>query len=264
MRSLLVPTDFSACANNAVRYAIELAKQGKYHLLFFHWAEQKSLDQSEEEELRSFEKNIRAQYKRIGKRPIRVSYKLASGGAFSDQLLQLARTSGSAMVIMGTKGVGNARNAFFGSNTVHVIRTSGIPVLSVPARAKFVPIKQLMYLTDLLHVTPEIRKIKALGLVLKAKPAALHFDYGWALEKNEMKAIEQLKKMKPVSFRQLKAPLNAPFTKLLKMTHLDSSSLFCIFHDNKSAFQNFLTGNNAEEVSLRSGYPLLSFQRIVS
>ncbi len=52
------------------------------------------------------------------------------------------------IIIMGTNGVSDVEEAFFGSNTSRLIKSSALPVIAVPTNVRFKPFKKIVYATE--------------------------------------------------------------------------------------------------------------------
>ncbi len=273
MKLILVPTDFSACANNAVRYAIQLAAQSKSDLLFFHTVyslkddsvlmkqfpdEYKKLKEAAKHKLC---KNILLQYKKLSVKPGVIKCEIKFGEDFTKQLIALAGEVKTDLLVVGTHGAGVIKAALFGSNTSHLIAKSPVPVLSVPGHYRFTAIKELVYVSDISNVTDEMRLIKSFCKKLSAKLAVVHFNYGWAKNPEELKGLKKLSSSK-INFSDVKASIEIPLLVHIKRNNKNKNSLVCLFHDKKNLFQRFLSGSNAEEASMKMNTPVLSIQRV--
>lgn len=272
MKWILVPTDYSACANNAARYAIALARQGNYRILFFHSvhslkndAELLVTDQNEYYSLRKKHHAylldyVNQQYAAAGFKPARISVKINFGESLAAHLYELMADKKFSMLVMGTHGKGRSL-ALTGSNTRKMIEHSPIPVLSIPGRAGYKRIKELVYLTDIKNYTQELKKLAPLSRNLKAPISVVHYDYGWDLSADENKQLKRLKNKKGIKFSEMKVSIAVPIISHIKFSRRPSSSLFCLFHDHKNLFYKVLTGSASEEASMKLRRPILSLQR---
>lgn len=162
MKTILVPTDLSKCADNAVRYAIRFAEKNKGHLIFFHSTFQfiptrspnklylKSVEAEKQKKAKLLSANIGKIYKSLSKKRSNKTSSLIvkySPEAVTDIMRVLNKRS-IDFVIMGTKGASGVREVLMGSNTAKVIAEAKIPVIAVPDKAEFNGIEKITYATN--------------------------------------------------------------------------------------------------------------------
>ena len=144
-RKMLVPIDFSACAEQALDYAVQLASKigATVHLVsaivipalgvpdLGVGMTSSMLDQVINENQTALDKLAAArnegQVKIVGQALIRT-------GDARDVILQTAEEIAADLIVMGTHGRRGLSRALLGSVTEMVVRTSPIPVLTVRGR----------------------------------------------------------------------------------------------------------------------------------
>lgn len=174
MKTILVPTDFSAPAKVAVRYAIEIAKQGNFKIVFQHST---FVLPPPRTPYTSFLKRVYKQRKLTLKKLIRhidtiydelgitrdwhgTKFIVRHDPSVADSILETTRDQFIDLVIMGTRGARGMKKFFFGSNTSAVIENSECPVLAIPHRHAFKKIQTIAYASaDLKIEKKELRKI---------------------------------------------------------------------------------------------------------
>jgi nucleotide-binding universal stress UspA family protein len=133
-KNILVPTDFSDCANHALDYACELGKKLDATIHLMHCIgplapgigialTQGMIDSLRESALQGLEKVIAA---RSG---IRFSKPLLVYLDARDGILDAAQTVRPDMIVMGTHGRSGFSRLVLGSVAEHVLRRSPCPVL---------------------------------------------------------------------------------------------------------------------------------------
>jgi len=169
MKNILIPTDFSDCADNAVKLAIELAATAKAEVSFLHimavptdWI---TLDDSR-----------RPAYPEVTKMVKTANHNL-------DQLVAQAEHSGvkaqrylcynknykaiidhqaqhhNDLIVMGSHGATGFKEFFIGSSTQKVVRLSPIPVLTVKHPVALSEIKDIVFASDFEEAVMEPFKI---------------------------------------------------------------------------------------------------------
>lgn len=142
MKTILVPTDFSEAANNAVDYALMFAKATKAKILLFHafhvpiivsdvpltTIDPTDLKAENDNHLRELAKTLSM------KSGVEVN-SLAKMGFAVDEIL---KEEGSAwLIIMGMRGASKLSEVLMGSITTTVLRKSKTPVLVIPENVVF-------------------------------------------------------------------------------------------------------------------------------
>lgn len=141
MKKIVVPTDFSAYANKALVYAIELARKLEAKVALVHacdlldeqYSGHKALireyNRERVEELKGQLDDIKANTLKIERYGIDTRL---YEGPIVNSILQAAGDYGADAIVMGTMGQSGLRRKLLGSKTVGVINKSTIPVLTVP------------------------------------------------------------------------------------------------------------------------------------
>ena len=135
---ILVPTDFSECSEEAVTFAGVVAAQAKASIELLHVVEPgyysldftiEHLDEREQKRQRSADQ-LEALSEKLSKAGIAVNMNLR-GGAPADMILDVAKTTSSDLILMGTHGRRGVSHMWAGSVTESVLRRGTIPVLAV-------------------------------------------------------------------------------------------------------------------------------------
>ena len=142
---ILLPTDFSDHANEALRYATQLAKTHAaslclvhaYDLLPYALPDGPIMDERQLETVRAaFQKQLEqlrqtAEATGIG----RVETQLLQGPA-SSEIVRVAGDQHFDLIVMGTHGRTGLSHLLIGSVTEKVVRRAPCPVLTIPLREK--------------------------------------------------------------------------------------------------------------------------------
>ena len=159
MKTILVPTDFSQNAENACRFAIEIAHETKARIILMHTFESPLLYsemplvqmQMDIDSLRQNALNkLTKYYKKISKftKGVKVEFLIQQGLA-SARINEAALEKKADLVVMGTTGTGAMERVLIGSNALRVIRNAPCMVLAVPPKAKYNGMKKIVYATDM-------------------------------------------------------------------------------------------------------------------
>jgi nucleotide-binding universal stress UspA family protein len=134
---ILVPTDFSACSEHALDYAVQIAERldAKVHLLSVIGVPSYGVPELGVGITAPMIDNMIADHQReldqlAGVRKL-VAETLVRVGDARDVILQTAEEIKADLIVMGTHGRRGFSRALLGSVTEMVVRTSPIPVLTV-------------------------------------------------------------------------------------------------------------------------------------
>ena len=146
MKTIIVPTDFSPVATNALHYATEMAKKINASILLLHIYQVPVSFTDAPIVLVSIEDLRKAAEERIHKLKGEVEH-LVSGavkiyaetrlGNVADELENVCKKINPFAVVMGTKGSTGMERVLFGSNTLTAIRHLTSPVICVPPGKTF-------------------------------------------------------------------------------------------------------------------------------
>ncbi|UOB17922.1 universal stress protein [Abyssalbus ytuae] len=160
MKRILLPTDFSENAWNAIFYATELFKDFEcefYLLNTFHIdtytttnlmapdkgnpAYKEAYDESQEA-LKDVVNKIADMHPNV-----KHSFEVLSINNFLlDAVTNVVESRSIDMIIMGTKGATGSRSVYFGSNAIDVMqKVTGCPVLVIPEQTREVKIKKVVF-----------------------------------------------------------------------------------------------------------------------
>lgn len=185
MRKILFPTDFSETSNNAFVYALKLAENINAEVITLHVYGLPIMDMSymdvpvyqaevyESLELNNFE-NFKDQIPILRKiaehhnlEHIKISNVMLQGDLVTN-IVQMVKEEYIDYVVMGTDGATGIKEFFIGSATASVMTGTKAMVLSIPAEAKYEPIKKIGFATQF-----TIEELDALRRLL---PLAKGFD----------------------------------------------------------------------------------------
>ncbi len=177
MKTILIPTDFSQCADNALRYAACLAKKTGATINLLHVLEvptigpQGSIESTVDDVpymiglLKVTEVKMKKRLTLPYLRGIKVIHNIETGN-IREHILKAAEKYQAAAIVMGTHGMRGLGGVLIGSNSEKIIRDSKIPVFIIKDEIKEPKIEKIIYATDFSDETefvfPEIQKLAEL------------------------------------------------------------------------------------------------------
>jgi len=196
MKNILVPTDFSDGAFNALVHAVQIAQQFDAMIHAVHaFAIPPTgtalmvdltdiLRKNSEEELAVLKKRIEA-IPTGGK--VRLSYE-AHHGTVIDVINRAVETHQADIVIMGTQGASGITEKWLGTNTAAAARNVNVPLIAIPVDSPFRPFKNVLFATDF----KVVKNSRALNFVAKiAKAYESHLRFLHVRKDNEKSELEE-------------------------------------------------------------------------
>jgi len=169
MKNILIPTDFSDNASDALGYALSLLGNTKANIHIVHvvpvhtmpgdipvnTADIVTVELKEARKaMEALEEFSNIFYGKGDGAQIKVTTKVAVGGV-AFQIKRIAREVGVDLIIMGTQGVNHSfADKVLGSISTTAISDAPCPVILVPKGYKFMPIDNIIFATNLNHSDP--------------------------------------------------------------------------------------------------------------
>lgn len=187
MKKILVPIDFSEVSENALNYAIKLAKPLNSKIILFHtirpiliandMGEYVYPEESEDENYRELNGNLYKLMEYVKDYDVPAEKVIRKGAEIDEEIAEYVEKEKIDMVITGTHGAKGLEAFLFGTNSVHIFEKVKCPVLIIPATARFQGIKTIMYATDFQYGDiHEIEKICKLAQPFNAQIIVTHIN----------------------------------------------------------------------------------------
>ncbi len=228
IKNILIPTDFSEAAQNALVYAIKFARVANAKITVLHayhvpiaavGAEFPIYNGPYADEV---EHEVQAKFEEIKKNFLYAElpdYEFICRLGMAQEVIQNAASSGSFdLIIMGTHG-GNAMQEVIGSTTSDMIKKSHTPVLAIPPSVQFKKVNKIVFATDygkigephtfevlltladmfhaevdVLHINPDGRKLSSketnAGVILDQYLKKVKHSYHIVFEKDLEKGVK--------------------------------------------------------------------------
>jgi len=154
MKKLLLPTDFSANAEQALAYGIEIANRFGSTLTLLHIYQVfstsgsfPSVDNYMKED--AYRRLLPLLQKAEGqlKAGVRADSRVERGET-APLIAEVADKGDYDLILMGTQGASGLREIFLGSNTASVMKRSTVPVLAIPRTGDYRPFRNIVLAMD--------------------------------------------------------------------------------------------------------------------
>lgn len=146
MKKILVPTDFSAHAEYALKVAAQIARKNNGEIFLLHMLELPALasdgigesnavgSSSDFPEVMFFMEKTRERFEEVLSQPYLEGINVVEAIQFEkafDGIIAHSKKHNIDLVVMGSHGASGFHEMFIGSNTEKVVRTSDVPVLVI-------------------------------------------------------------------------------------------------------------------------------------
>lgn len=195
MRNIIIPTDFSENAFNALRYACQLFKYERSDIYLLHCCQhtlEEPLDQEQGASVTAQRTDTKTERKRAltellerirayAPNPNHTYITHLTQGMLPDEINDLVDQLNADVIVMGTRGQTNDRSLTFGSNTMQTFRYVKCPVLAVPENFSYTQPKHILFPNNLMKPIRR-RELKLLQELGKSFRSTVHLLYVNALE----------------------------------------------------------------------------------
>lgn len=183
MKTIIIPTDFSPTATNAMHYGIDMAKSIQASIILLHVYQVPvsytdtpivlvSVEELKKEAEQKLEK-LHKEVEHLSSGSIKI-YTEARLGNIADEIENLCEKVKPFAVVMGSKGSTGIEKILFGSTTLTAIRHLTWPVICVPPGKAFGNgIKKIGFACDFRNIV-EITPADAIKTFVKEFGAELH------------------------------------------------------------------------------------------
>lgn len=204
MKHILIPTDFSDNAWNALVYGISFFKKTHctFHIVHINAINTNSSGEAamyvspdllEKTILAESREKLKVLIKKVEKLPLNTKHYFktqAIYGFLTDQLKNQVKEKNIELIIMGTKGSSGLKAVSIGSNTGNVITKVPCTIMAVPESATYESVKEIGFPSDL-NLAYEIKVLDTIKDIILLKNSALRLLYisskGEELNTNQIK-----------------------------------------------------------------------------
>ncbi len=207
IRNILVPTDFSEVANNALNYAFKMAKKLDSKIILYHVYHVPSvthLPDNIEDRQKEVEKELAQKMDKLlestASNDIETE-KVTVLGLAGDEIKEVIKKRAIDLVIMGTHGASGIRGKLIGSITADIMVNSTVPVLAIPSSAEFTSLSNIAFAYDYGKINDH-RELDTLVKLAEAFDATMHIikvaEKGETEDKQAEDIVELEEHLQPV------------------------------------------------------------------
>jgi len=279
MRKVLIPTDFSNNALNAIKYAMELFKYDRTDFFIMHaygddlysgkdGNDRESLNVAREEAMKKTKIDLEKvidHMKEISPNPRHNYFPVSVFGALVDEANEIAEHENVDVIVMGTKGKSDDRNLTFGSNTLQVIKYVKCPVLAVPVEFKDIQPANVLFATD--YMLPyQRRELKLMSTIVQnyaAKLKVLHIskfaELSFRQQDNKAFLEYCMEQIRPEYLQLAGTDITSVINDAVQNYEID---LLVMINSRHSFLEDFLYTSKVEKIGLEIKIPFLVLQNL--
>jgi nucleotide-binding universal stress UspA family protein len=277
MQKILVTTDFSNNSKAGIRFAMQLAAQGNYELIFYNVVEilkpatwlDAMFKEFSDNEIERFTLGLQKFVHQIhwkSKLP-EVKYScIAEVGLDVDKhIVAFAKKNKVDYICMSTHGAGKVAK-LFGTNSSEIITTSPIPVIVVPQSYRIKAIKSIVYSSDMENLDREMKHIMAFNQSIHdVKLDVFHYEFLPNLEANKKHLNKLASKFEndntKFHFKKLEVD-NSLSVQMHRDIPASKTSLLILFtKQNRNWFERLFLSSNSAEMTFNTKIPMLVFRK---
>lgn len=192
MKTIIVPTDFSETAENALDYAIEMAKLMNASIILLHVCQPTSANGRDLNKLdleKKKQKALRLLEQHIQESEPKITFELClQPKHVVREITELAQDRNAELIIFGvTNGI--YEESVVGKNTSNAISNLATPVLMIPSKVKFKIPTKVVFAADYLELTNDRPLAALLDFILFFNSKLFIVNVKGADEKTSSKSI---------------------------------------------------------------------------
>ncbi|MBX7107875.1 MAG: universal stress protein [Chitinophagales bacterium] len=279
MKTILVPTDFSDNAVNAMKYAIRLAEKLDSKMIFFHsthiplrvelfgipYSDMRKLERQDVVNKTAILQNmLNKLYREMRYQPDSKKVRLVVKNEvlIVEDIIQAAQSSKAGLIVMGTHGASGI-NKLFGSTTSLLISKCEIPVLAIPPKYQYKEIKTMLYFSDLRNPATELSMLVPLAKAYGATIDIFNLSYNPEVDEEKLfKKLNGVAKGVKLELIQLKRnPGETVLQQLREFLDYRKPDWAVMFPEKKRFFEYIFEGSKTERLSYNLKVPLLSVKK---
>jgi len=279
MRRILIPTDFSKNAMNAIIYASELFKYetSKFFIMHAYQDEiyagdnlltQETLDEVTQIVSKRTQEQLEKTLKQIKKmsQNQKHTYRiLTANSMLMDEADKIIDEKDIDIVVMGTRGMTNDRKLTFGSHTLQVLKYVQCPVLAIPEKYKYKQPKHILFPNDYM-IPYKQRELKLLSEIMSPYKSTIDMLYMSTSNKlslrqeNNQNFIKDILGENKVNFKTVKSKnIAKTIHKYIKEHNTD---MLVMVNTRHSFLESILFQSTIDKVSLYMDIPFLALQNM--
>ncbi|RTE52412.1 universal stress protein [Arenibacter aquaticus] len=279
MRTVLIPTDFSASAVHAIDYALELYKCERTNFYFLHaYADEvygpfktngeTSLEEQKQKVKKHSDQSLYDLIAKLKKREHNPRHSFEAHSAFDilvDAVNDFVNKINIDLIIMGTKGETEDKKITFGSHTVQVFKYVQCPVLAIPKAYKYRQPKKILFPSDYMlpYKRRELKLLNTLAAEFKSEVYSLYLSDFEELSHRQIDNQRFLKEALTSAFLYFeRSPTKNKAEAIMDYIKNNNIDMLVMVNSRHSFLEDMLYRSTVDEIGLRLKIPFLVMQNL--
>lgn len=279
MRTVLIPTDFSASAVHAIDYALELYKCERTNFYFLHaYADEvygpfktngdTSLEEQKQKVKKQSDQSLHDLIAKLKNREHNPRHNFESLSAFDilvDAVNDFVNKANVDLIIMGTKGETEDKKITFGSHTVQVFKYVQCPVLAIPKAYKYKQPKKILFPSDYMlpYKRRELKLLNTLAAEFKSEVYSLYMSDFEDLSHRQIDNQRFLKESLTSAFLYFeRSPTENKAKTITDYIQNNNIDLLVMVNSRHSFLEDMLYRSTVDEIGLHLQIPFLVMQNL--
>lgn len=272
MKKLLVPTDFSKQAENALKIAGQIAEKNDAEIFLLHSIELPSQFTGAPSTggipdslffIRSAEQRFKSFKEAEDLKNIRVSTIIGRGEIFND-IQRTCEENNIDLIVMGSTGASGFKEMFVGSNTEKVVRTSDTPVLVIKGTPSDFIIKDFVFATDFSErFKPALRRALAFAEKFDANLHLLWVNTPVDFKTSAHAKDQMQKYIEGMNLKDVSLNIYNDFTVekgIINFSKSIGAQLIGMATHGRKGISHILNGSISEDMVNRADIPIITFK----
>ncbi len=273
MKKILVPTDFSKHATNALKVAVQIAKEHDAEIVLLHMLElpqqtSDALDRgSEIPEIMLYKKLAVQRVNDLTESDILSGVKASNIVQFErafEGILAISKENDIDLVVMGSHGASGFKEMFIGSNTEKVVRSSEVPVLVIKNETDHFKTKNMIFASDFTdEVNAPFKKVLKFAEMLNAdlKLVMINTPNSFKTTAVAEKMMNDFADRFEMGHCQKYIYNDSNIEKgILNFAHSVNADLIAICTHGRTGMARLLNGSISEDLVNRTSIPMVTFK----
>ncbi|MGK0386030.1 MAG: nucleotide-binding universal stress UspA family protein [Patiriisocius sp.] len=272
MKRILVPTDFSSQAENALKVAVEIATKHDSEIFLLHSLDMPSLIRGVQNNasmpeslyfIKLAEKNFATLLEKDYLGPIEIHEAIGHDEIYND-INRTVEEQEIDLVIMGSHGANGFKELFIGSNTEKVVRTAAVPVLVIKNEHNHLDIKDFVFATDFGEESRwSLNEAQKFAKVVGAKMHLLYVNTpaGFKTTEDSMELMQKF--VKDIDSDNYTLNIHNAFSVekgILQFAKMKDAQLIGMSTHGRKGLSHFFNGSISEDLVNHANMPVITFK----
>ena len=266
MKRILLPTDFSENAYNAISYALHFFKDEKCHFILLNtlynsdyiiYSSLNTLYENNSlKKLEQLRKHIVTEFNN----PNHEFESVSSFNMLYQEIEERAKNKEIDLIVMGTNGASGGEEILFGTHTVHAIQIAKCPLLAIPSNYKYKELEHILFATkyEIDFAQYQMSLIKNLAEKRNAKIHVMHANFGNRLTDEQLQSKKDLDSFFDETSHDFNSVYKDSVPEAIEEFHKENKiDLLVMIKHRRSFIEKILFSSIINEIGFNAKFPFL-------